>query len=639
MKNTIAVRIADVLKSYPPFQLLSSAELDRISQEITVQYNIKGELLFNEGDPCLNYFFFLQQGAVEIFQTNNSASITLDRCDEGDLFGLRPLFAGDRYQISARTLEECILYLIPIEVFSPMIGSNTKIREYLLQSLASNTHSHFVTNSGKADDPLDHPTSSLPPDLHELKTVNYSKRLISCEKSTSIKSLAEIMNTEKVGSVVVVENELPMGIVTDKDIRVKIASGSWDIHTAVNNIMNSPVICYPPAITVAQAHLAMMKHGISHLCITEDGTPNSRAIGMVSEHDLIVSQGNNPYYLIKAITRATKTKQLKKIRRKVMHLLEQYMESNLPMTHVSRILFELNDASIKKCIELSLAKMPAAPPCNFAWMSLGSQGRKEQLLHTDQDNAIVFDDQPSETYKDTHEYFVTLAKAVNKRLLKLGFDYCPADMMAGNPKWCMSETQWKEQFTSWVQQPNEDNILLCQVFFDYDISYGTLSLVNSLGEHIFKTIKNYPLFISNLAKNAIQNPSPLGFFRQFLLESNGEHKDQFDLKKRALIPITDAARLLILNHEVKNINNTFERYDKLAELEPNNRDLFLSASYATKVLLKFRTRQGLMNNDSGRYIDLKSLSKEEKIKLKRCFNTISDIQDIIKLRYKLVNFL
>ncbi|WP_224490223.1 DUF294 nucleotidyltransferase-like domain-containing protein [Robertkochia flava] len=633
MRNTISLRIADFLKSYPPFHLLEQEELKSIAEEITVQYNYKGEHLFKQEDPCKPYFYLIQQGAVEIYQNENGKEITLDQCDEGDLFGLRPLFAGKHYSISAKTLEESIFYLIPIQAFKPITVNNPKVSEYLLSSLASNTHTPYYTESPSRGN-LD-----LTSDIHELQTVHYNKKLISCSKDTTIKDLAGLMNLHSVGSVVILEDGKPTGIVTDKDIRVKVASGNWDIQMPVKEIMNSPVICYPASLTASQAHLAMMKHRISHICITEDGTPNSNALGIVAEHDLIVSQGNNPYFLMKALLRAKKTKDLKKIRRNITALLEQYIKSNIPMTHISRVMFELNDATIKKCIALSIKKMNTPPPCKFAWMSLGSQGRKEQLLLTDQDNAIVFEDQDEASYPDIHTYFMELAKNVNKRLLKIGFDYCPADMMAGNPKWCLSLSQWKEQFSDWVKSPIDDHILLCQVFFDYDISYGELNLVNALADHIFKVTSDLPIFKANLARSALLNPSPMGFFRQFLLETNGEYKDFFDLKKRALIPITDAARVLILEHQVKNINNTFERYEKLAELEPQNRELYLSASYATKVLLKFRTRQGLMHGDSGRFIDLKSLSKEEKVKLKRCFNTIGDLQDLIKLRYKLVNLI
>ncbi len=170
-------------------------------------------------------------------------------------------------------------------------------------------------------------------------------------------------------------------------------------------------------------------------------------------------------------------------------------------------------------------------------------------------------------------------------------------------------------------------------------AYGDVNLVNELSEHIFEATKKYPIFYLHLASGALQNPSPTGFFRQLLLEADGEHKDSFDLKRRALMPLTDAARVLILSHSVKFVNNTAERFEKLAQLEPNNEETFLACSYATKALLKFRTKQGLLHNDSGRYIAIDKLSKEERIKLKRTFKTIKDIQELISVRFKVSNLM
>ena len=208
-------------------------------------------------------------------------------------------------------------------------------------------------------------------------------------------------------------------------------------------------------------------------------------------------------------------------------------------------------------------------------------------------------------------------------------------MMASNPKWCLSLSEWKKTTSHWIINPGVDEVLLSSIFFDYNLVYGDVNLVNELSEHIFYTVKKYPIFFVHLAKGALQNPSPTGFFRQFLVEQDGAHKDSFDVKSRALRPLTDAARVLILSHSIKSINNTAERFEKLAELEPNNKDVYLACSYASKALLKFRTKQGLAHNDSGRFINLNTLSKEEKIKLKRTFKTIKEIQELVTLRFQL----
>jgi CBS domain-containing protein len=266
-------------------------------------------------------------------------------------------------------------------------------------------------------------------------------------------------------------------------------------------------------------------------------------------------------------------------------------------------------------------------------MSLGSQGRKEQLLHTDQDNAIIFEDTKTANREEVRAYFLLLAKKVNKRLNKIGFVFCPADMMAKNPKWCLSVSEWKKQFSDWTSETGNDEILLCSIFFDFDITYGDANLTNELATHIFEITKNNELFISKLASSSLRSPSPFGFFRDFLVEQDGAYKDFFNLKQRGLMPITDAGRVLAIHYQLRNINNTADRFEKLASLVPENKELYLSCSYASKALLKFKTKHGLLQNDSGSFIELKVLTKEEKMKLKRCFKTISSLQELIKIKF------
>ena len=640
MKNTIAERIADFLKRFPPFELLKPHQLLEVAKEVKVIYKQKGAVVFNQEEAGHNQFYVVHKGAIAIQRNENNETETLDKCDEGDIFGLRPIFAKENYMISAIAEEESILYAIPINSFQPIIKRNYRVGQFLIESFASNTRNPYSReHRGKLYTEGEEIPQQASPELYELQPVRYVKNIIGCEKNEAVSEVAKLMSKKNVGSILVIENDLPIGVVTDKDIRNTIAVGLFPIDVAVEKIMSSPVICYPKGLTIAQAQVAMMKHKISHICITKDGTPNSKAIGIVSEHDIIVSQGNNPAALMKAIKRANKSKTLRAIRGRVMHLLSGYLQQNIPMTHVSRIMFELNDATIKRVIERSIDKIGSSPPVKFAWMSLGSQGRKEQLLHTDQDNAIVFEDVAEAIYPETKAYFIELAKIVNKGLSTIGYEYCPADMMARNPNYTLSLTEWKKQFIKWMTDPGNNEILLCSIFFDYDISYGDSSLTNQLSETIFNHLDSNQLFLNALAASSLRNPSPLGFFRQFLVEANGEYKDFFDLKKRAIMPITDAGRVLTLQHKIKNINNTAERFEKLAELEPHNKELYLSCSYTAKALLKFRTKQGLLHNDTGRFIELETLSKEEKIKLKRCFKSINEVQELIKLRYKISTFI
>ena len=639
MKNTISHRVADFLKNFPPFNFLHQKDIESLSEQISIIYKEKDCLIFAENEETHTSFYVVHKGAVALRKGPNHD--VLDICDEGDIFGLRPLIANENYKMEAITYEESILYAIPIAIFKPYALENKAVGNFLIESFASNTRNPYSkSHRGKLyGDTIGNETLDNDSKLLDLQPVKYSKKLITCSSSTTVKEVAEIMTKKNVGAILVVEDTLPIGIITDKDLRNKVVTGKFPITTTAATVMTAPVITYPKKMTVTQAQMAMMKSNISHLCLTKDGTTNSKAVGILSKHDVMVSLGNNPAVLIKAIKRAKKFKNIKPIRASIMHLLQGYLDQNIPITLTSKIITELNDACIKQVIEIALLKMKTPPPVKFGWLALGSQGRSEQLLHTDQDNALVYEDVAEELKAETKEYFLKLAAYVNKGLFEIGYDYCPAEMMASNPKWCLSLSEWQDLVYHWITNPGKNEVLLSFIFFDYSLSYGDSELVNKLSDFIFENVKANPVFYIHLVSGALQSPSPTGFFRQFLLEQDGAHKDFFDIKRRALMPLTDAARVLILSHSVKSISNTPERFEKLADLEPSNRELYLACSYSYKALLKFRTKQGLQHHDSGQYIALDALSKLDKIKLKRTFKTIKELQELITIRFNASNLL
>lgn len=638
MKNLISERVADFIKNFPPFNVLDKKSLFRLAEEVLIVYKEKNSIIFSVDENQHSHFYIVHKGAVTL--TNIISNSILDYCDEGDIFGLRPLIANENYKLQAMAHEECILYGIPIDIFRPIAKQNEEVSVFLMESFASNTRNPYSKNQKGQLYTIDSDESQKnETKIPDLQLARYSKKLISCSPATTIQKAAELMTKKHIGSILVISNELPVGIITDKDLRSKVISGKHPISATVNSIMTSPVITYPKKLTITQAQMAMMKSNISHLVITEDGTANSKALGILSKHDVMVSLGDNPAVLVKAIKRTQKIKKIKELRKSVMTLLNGYLEQNIPLGLIAKIIAELNDTCIKQVVEISLTKMKNPPPVNFAWLALGSQGRSEQLLHTDQDNALVFENVPEEELPKTTKYFLSLSKKITKGLNTIGYEYCPADMMASNPKWCLSLDEWKNKLSYWISNPGPNEVLMSSIFFDYSLAYGERNLLGQMSDHIFRTVEKYPIFLVHLAKGALQSPSPTGFFRQFVVEQDGQHKDFFDLKSRALRPLVDAARVLVLSHSIKGISNTWERYEKLAELEPNNQELYLACSYATKALLKFRTRHGLLHHDSGRFIELEQLSKEEKMKLKRTFKAIKEIQDLITLRFKVANIL
>ena len=638
MKNTISERIADFLKNYPPFNAMEPKQLEQLALEVTIIHKETNTTVFSQNESPHSHFYVVNKGAVSLSKAGSSQ--ILDICDEGDVFGLRPLLANESYKLEAKAYEETILYAIPISDFKPLALENKRIGNFLIESFASNTGNPYsIKHRGKLYGESGDSNQYSSDKILDLQPIKYSTDLITCKKGTKIKTVADKMTKHNISCLLVMKDELPVGIITDKDLRKKVATGLFPITATAKSIMTSPLITYPKGLTLAQSQMAMMKSDISHLVLTEDGTTDTKAVGILSKHDIMVAVGNNPAVLLRAIKRATKYKRLRNIRHGIMNLLQGYLDQNIPLGLVAKIISELNDASTKQVIKIALSKMETEPPVPFTWLSMGSQGRGEQLLNTDQDNAIIFADVPEEQLESTRSYFLALGERISKGLNTIGFEYCPAEMMASNPAWCHSLSDWKKVTRHWIHNPGPDEILLSSIFFDYNVTFGEKSMADELSQDIFDSVQGYPQFFTHLASGALQNPSPSGFFRDFLVEQDGEHKDFFDLKLRVLMPIIDAARVLILSHSIKSINNTAERYEKLAELEPNNKELYLACSYASKALLKFRTRQGLLHNDSGRYIALDKLNKEEKIKLKRTFKTVKEIQSLLEIRFQVKNLL
>lgn len=639
MKNSIAERVSDFLKQFPPFDLLKPKQLLEIASEVNILYLEKGDILYKKDDPHAEYFYIVRNGAVSLYHhASDDTKHMVNINDSGDIFGVRPLINKEDYRLTAVANEESIVYAIPINIFESSSKNNVKVYKYLITSFAANAYDPYTAEENMKIFVDYLPDSAQ--DMAAFQTASYSKNPVSCKRGSSLKSAAVKMCDNKIGCIIVVDsNKFPIGIITNSDIKNKIATGLFPITTKVTNIMSAPVITGKMNLTVADGQLKMLKNGVSHLCITKDGTPHSKLVGVLTQHDIITSIGNNPTAIIKEIARASRTRKLRAARLRASNLLQSYLQQNIPITHIIDVIAQINDAVNVKAIEIALSKMPSPPPVNFAWLAIGSQGRKEQLLFTDQDNAIVFENVPQSKFKETQDYFLQLAKMVNKSLNKIGFEYCEADMMASNPEWCKSLSDWQEQFSDWILKPDEKAILLSSIFFDYSLVYGDSKLQKELTRTIYKTLEQSSLFFKFLAKDALKSPSPLGFFRQFLVEQDGERKELFNIKNRALMPFIDAGRVLALSKQIEDVNNTYLRFEKLALLEPQNKGLFESCAYAFKALIKFKTRQGILHGDSGKLIDLESLTKEEKLKLKRCFKPLQDIQESLKLRFDIGSFL
>lgn len=636
--NTIAEHIADFLKEYPPFNNLTFQELYEIATNIRVINLEKQAILFQNDDILHDSFYVVSSGIINLTTIADAEETIINKCHEGDIFGLRPFFAKNNYMMTAKAREDSIVYAIPIAIFRPFVANNSDVLNFLLESFAINSrHTKESVNSGGKLTSENVYYADPQSDMQYIQSLNYNNSPLTTTGDKIVKDVAILMTNSMVDNIVVCENNNPIGILTDGDLSSKIATGRYPITERIDKIMSSPVVTVIENVSLAEAQLLMLKHNVTHLCVTKDGTNKSAVKGIISEHDLIVAQASNPGVLIKEIKRSQLPKDLKQIRERLSDLIQNSIQKNIPISHISNIASEINLALIKRAVELTILDL-GSPPARFAWLSIGSQGRKEQLLLTDQDSILIFEDVTPEKYREVKDYFLRLAKRTTSLLEKVGYEFCPNGHMASNMLWCKSLTDWTKQYNSWMNTPGENSNDLSSIFFDYEIVFGEPKIEEAIENIIYKNAINNPLFFDFLGNDALKKNSPLSFFKKFILEEEGPHKMKFDIKTRALMPLIDGARLLILSSNIKGIKNTYLRFKQLAISDSKNAEIYLSCAEAFMTLVKFRTVEGLKNDDSGQYINLKDFSKTDKEKLKNALAPMRDLEELIKSKFQLTQF-
>ena len=637
MKNSLASRIADFLKNYKPFSELSIEDLYAISLTINVLSVEKGENIFKIGDVLHDKFYVVASGLIHISLISDAEENLIDKPAVGEVFGLRPFFAKNNYATNARAVQDSVVFAIPVAVFKLYIANNTKILDFLLQNFAA-ASSDSIENTGLGYTNEGGKSYETQNEIQFFQTLEYNKSPLLVESAETIQHVAQKMTDSLMGCALVHHKNVPIGIVTDVDLRKKVATGKFYITALVHKIMSFPVITVPENTSLAEAQLLMLQNNITHLCVTTDGTDKTAIFGVISQQDLIFAQASNPGVLIKEIKRASNSTELHSIRVKFEDFIQNSIQKKIPLSHINTIAGEVNNALIKRAIDLSLLDL-GSPPVRFAWFSIGSQGRKEQLLFTDQDSFLVYEDVAPEKAVTVNEYFLKLAGKVVAVLEIVGYTTSVNQYMANNPKWCKPISQWINQYNLWMNFSVEKSNEIVPLFFDYELAYGTLEMEEQLNETIFKNLENGKKFFAYLGAETLKKPAPLTFFKQFNLEEEGLFKDAFDIKNRAILPLVDAARLLILSHKIKGVTNTFSRFKQLAMVEPKYAETYLNAAEAYMFLSKIRTQEGLKNNTNGQYILLEEISKSDKEKLKNALLPMKELEEIIKNKFQLTYFM
>ncbi|MEM9897085.1 MAG: DUF294 nucleotidyltransferase-like domain-containing protein, partial [Bacteroidota bacterium] len=402
MSNLINDRVAYFLRKFPPFDALDRKDLLHTAEQITVKYLPAKTFLFHEGAGGSGYCYILNQGNIKLLKKEAGGSKLIDQCEPGDIFGVRSILTQKPYSLSAQAIEESLVYAIPKSVFEQLIQENPSFAAFFTNGYAAG---QVIVRSDQEYRSLENSLA--------VPGIDYSKQVLVCS-DISISEAAREMKKKGVGSIIIVNDKaFPMGIVTDTDLRNKVLAEEVNPSTSIREIMSSPVTTIEPSFSLAEVLMEMVRTGVHHLVVTKDGTPASEVEGIVSDHDVMLAQSNHPASLIKSLKKSKDPSEWKMIREKAEKMLLELLRQEVKTSLLAALITKINDTIIEKAILKSLESHPELSGVEFTWLNLGSEGREEQLLRTDQDNAIIYPDE-NELQK---EKILILAREVNEILI------------------------------------------------------------------------------------------------------------------------------------------------------------------------------------------------------------------------------
>lgn len=456
--------------------------------------------------------------------------------------------------------------------------------------------------------------------------------IVTCAPETPVSAAAALMAAADTGSIVALDDDdAPVGILTDSDLRRRVVARGLPLSTLVRDVMSAPVITVPPEMLFFEAIGLMLEHHIHHLVVVEHG----RALGVIADSDLVAILDSGPLLLERRIRRAASVDQLAEARAAFPGMLATLQRAGIRAYDLGRITAEMTDRVVRRALELAQAEL-GSPPVPFCWIALGSEGRREQTFHTDQDHGLVYADPAPESAERCAGYFLGLAERVVAILVQCGVPPCRGGAMASNPRWNRPLAAWRRYFSEWIEQPEPGALLSASIFFDLRPVAGEVDLGIALREQITRQAPAGRRFLTLLALATQDYRPPLGFFRHLVVERTGRHRGELDIKHGGLLPIVNLARLYALRHGVP-ATNTFERLRALGErrILPQETVTELADAYEFMLRLRLKTQleQHARGAEPGNFIAPRRLTRSERVLLKEYFGTIALAQDELQREF------
>ncbi len=621
--------VIDFLRKTLPFSELVESDLEELAESSVIGFFPRGTVVFQQGITDVEHLYVVQKGAVKVsVRGEDDVESLMDFRGEGSYFGAIDIISGAKAQINVETLEDTFRFVIGKEAFLGVISKNPSFATHYVQKLSENlvrsaysdlrsrklecrTDESFFLFSARVGDVIKRPAEVI-------------ARTESCHK------VAERMASLGIGSLLVRDAEGSIvGIVTDKDLRNKVIARRQDYQLPVVHVMSSPVRTIPRDAPCFEAVLKMMTEQVHHLAVEHD----QQIVGVVTAHDILIFQGSSPVGFLREIRSQKKIEGLYPLAGKIASVVRSLLEGGAKANNVTRTIAILNDHIVERLLTL-LEEQHGTPPVPYSWMMMGSEGRQEQTFHTDQDNAIIYDDPGViwESVKGAKLYFRRFGNDAIKHLHACGYPLCKGGMMASNSRWRKSYPVWVGYFDHWMSSRDPLETLHAKIFFDFRSGHGSPEPAIRLRDYLADQAQSGKLFLEHLIRDCLSMDPPLSFFRNFVVEKDGEHKNRLDLKLRGLVPFVDFARMMALKHGVKE-TNTVERLKVLNREGHIPDELHKEIGEAYEFIMHLRLVQQLSLIEDGQephsFVDPADLSELEKKTLKEAFGVIKRIHNFL----------
>jgi CBS domain-containing protein len=608
MQEPGAAEIESFLRRVAPFDRLGDDELERLVEEVTAaDFGPGDEVLGRWESP--SFLYVIARGTI-----NEIGPVGLiARHGSGESFDSRGLIEG-RSQHSFVCQNACTCYLVPARPLRALSQSNAAIREFYTRDMARQADALINLQQqreaasflmARIDEGALHPAVFVPP-------------------QTTIHDAVTAMKEHGV-SALLVQHDNKVGIFTGRDVREKHVLMGMPATTPIGDLASDNLITIGQEDLVFDALVAMTKHTVRHLVVTRD----QQILGMLEQTDLLNYLTNSSYAIASKAERATDQDDLKQAAADIPRLIKSLYERGVKPRFIARHVTDLNRKIIHRLFEQMAPSALAAEACLIV---MGSEGRGEQLLRTDQDNAIIFRDNGPPPVA-----LQQLAQAFPQALIELGYPPCAGNVMTSNPEWAKPLSAFREDMFRWIHEPSPEGFMALAIFFDATAVAGDDSLLADLKSHLMNLIHGQEVAVRHFARVILSFPTPLGWFSRFVLEK-GEHAGELDIKKGGIFPVVHGVRSMALEHGLTE-TNTVGRLQVLSGRRPLGReftaDLIEAFDFMSMLRLRTQLEQAEHGVATSNFVRPGRLNRLERSLLRDSLGVVKEFKSLITLHFRL----